>query len=526
MALARYWRLVGLESYGGGQLDLSELQLYAGSTRYDSGITWVSSHAPTSGSMSQLNDSDTGTVVSWGAVTMTCPVILSIDLGTAQAIDRVDVGSGSAGKLNSLVRYILQSSTDNLTWSTEHEARGVNYPGANSVVSIAGFDASYAATNFLLRANGISGLIDESSLGQVATNFGVTASTAVARIGTTSLKFVAANSTRLQYANPSNVPWDFSGTGPWTFETWIYPTSVVSGVTIAARTTFGTNFDWALGFGTVSGSTASFTVYTNATNTILANITVTAPPVGQWSHICLERVGGTTTWYHNGVSQASWAGAYTNGGGPVSIGCVNYNNPGGFFDGYIGGMRFTRGVARYNGAFTPANDLGSPAVSFANLPVPMASPNLTTSNVFYSLPPLSIFSPDSVTPVPLYSMAPVTISSSESATLGTGAVFAMPSTTAKNVPTMPLISFYTGNGQIDGTVADYNAGGNIFRYRRVRLIDEKTGIVIGEEFSDPVTGAYAFPYLDMTRKYTVLSYDHTHSFNAVIADNLTPTAMT
>ena len=40
--------------------------------------------------------------------------------------------------------------------------------------------------------------------------------------------------------------------------------------------------------------------------------------------------------------------------------------------------------------------------------------------------------------------------------------------------------------------------------------------------SDAITGAYSFDYVDMTRKYTVISYDHTGIYRAVIADNQTP----
>lgn len=80
-----------------------------------------------------------------------------------------------------------------------------------------------------------------------------------------------------------------------------------------------------------------------------------------------------------------------------------------------------------------------------------------------------------------------------------------------------------GNGTIAGTVKvkgtpDYPVS------RRVRLYRDRDGALVGEQWSDPVTGAYAFTGLDPTQRYTSLAIDHTQNFRAVVADNLTPEA--
>ena len=54
MPAARYWRVVGIRAYGGGELDLSELQLYSATERVDQSATLSCSHAPASGSLSAL----------------------------------------------------------------------------------------------------------------------------------------------------------------------------------------------------------------------------------------------------------------------------------------------------------------------------------------------------------------------------------------------------------------------------------------------------------------------------------------
>ena len=56
--------------------------------------------------------------------------------------------------------------------------------------------------------------------------------------------------------------------------------------------------------------------------------------------------------------------------------------------------------------------------------------------------------------------------------------------------------------------------------RKVRLIDEFTGLMVREVFSDPVTGAYEFLYVSTDHKYTVVSYDWANNFRAVLADNI------
>lgn len=83
-----------------------------------------------------------------------------------------------------------------------------------------------------------------------------------------------------------------------------------------------------------------------------------------------------------------------------------------------------------------------------------------------------------------------------------------------------------GNGVINGTVKEKSTPTNIPLRRRVRLIDQRSGITVAETWSDATTGAYSFANIDRSRVYTVISYDHTTLYRAVAADNLTPDLMT
>lgn len=81
----------------------------------------------------------------------------------------------------------------------------------------------------------------------------------------------------------------------------------------------------------------------------------------QWYHIALERDSGTTTAYIDGVAlglgQAD-ANTYYDGGSDVTLGCLPTGTgsgkvPGTEFFGFMDEIRWTKGVVRYGGEFTP-----------------------------------------------------------------------------------------------------------------------------------------------------------------------------
>lgn len=82
---------------------------------------------------------------------------------------------------------------------------------------------------------------------------------------------------------------------------------------------------------------------------------------------------------------------------------------------------------------------------------------------------------------------------------------------------------YGGLGKIVGTTfvkgaPDFPVG------RRVRLFRDVDGQVVRGGWSD-AAGNYSFLYINPNYKYSVVAYDHLHSYRAVIADNLTPDPM-
>lgn len=84
--------------------------------------------------------------------------------------------------------------------------------------------------------------------------------------------------------------------------------------------------------------------------------------------------------------------------------------------------------------------------------------------------------------------------------------------------------YFGGPGKITGTVKEKGAPNMPLR-RRVFLIEEASRMLTSETWSDALTGVYSFDHVDITRKYTVLSYDHTGVYRAVVADGQVPELM-
>lgn len=93
----------------------------------------------------------------------------------------------------------------------------------------------------------------------------------------------------------------------------------------------------------------------------------------------------------------------------------------------------------------------------------------------------------------------------------------------------PYERFYydedVGNFRIVGTVKALSLGSNKPLRRRVNLIEEISGRMIREVWSDATTGDYSFNNIRGGRSYSVVAYDYVGAYAAVIADNLTPTEM-
>jgi len=149
----------------------------------------------------------------------------------------------------------------------------------------------------------------------------------------------------------ANSAWTF-GTGAFTLEAWIYPTSRgdIYGVQFMSNCTDVSDLAWNLGIR--QNGVAALSTW----NTIIA--TGDSVPLNQWSHIAAV---------YTGSGSASGYKVFVNGGGVTTTYAVVPNltnvaqmNVGGgpnigqtFFPGFISTARIVKGVAVYTGNFTP-----------------------------------------------------------------------------------------------------------------------------------------------------------------------------
>ena len=111
MAAARYWRLLGIEAAGGGDLELSEVALYAETSRIDGSATLTCSHAPLTGSLADLKDGSTSTACRFAAADVrSAGFYLQWDFGSAVDIAEIKLGSASSAARFISAATLMQSA--------------------------------------------------------------------------------------------------------------------------------------------------------------------------------------------------------------------------------------------------------------------------------------------------------------------------------------------------------------------------------------------------------------------------------
>ena len=142
-----------------------------------------------------------------------------------------------------------------------------------------------------------------------------------------------------QYLSASAGPFTF-GTGDFTLECWIAPTSVGTYMPLAvAAVTDG------LWFGK-NGSNFVLRAYSIADLLSTPN----QPPVGKWTHIAVTRSGSTAYIFFDGILQVSGTVTQNFVSGPSYIAS---EGSGLYFSGYMSNFRSIKGTALYTANFTP-----------------------------------------------------------------------------------------------------------------------------------------------------------------------------
>lgn len=161
------------------------------------------------------------------------------------------------------------------------------------------------------------------------------------------------NGTSDYLTTPSNGAFNF-GTGDFTIEQWVYPTSfadnrMFSSLAVGTSSTRS----WYL-YSAITTGIPNFTWYTDGT-TVISLVSSTALTLNTWNHLSVTRNSGTTRMFLNGVQVATAStqnGAmYYNTSAVFTIGREAGFN-GSYFVGYISNPRVVNGTALYTSNFT------------------------------------------------------------------------------------------------------------------------------------------------------------------------------
>jgi hypothetical protein len=203
-----------------------------------------------------------------------------------------------------------------------------------------------AITNTKLLLSGTNaGIIDKSQSLQTLTLSGdVKSSTTQSKYLTSSMYFDGTGDS-ISTSDSAEL-----GTGDFTLEAWVYPTTLNSNDTFIAE-------HW-------SGTTAGF-IFRAHTNNYLSlfdgttnRASSTAIVTNQWQHVAASRENGTLKLFIDGTQVLSVATSSSltgpGSGESVTVGAITTSSGfANYFTGYISDARITKGVARYTANFTP-----------------------------------------------------------------------------------------------------------------------------------------------------------------------------
>lgn len=500
MPAARYWRAVGLQSVGGGALELSALHLHLGGVRVDAAATLTSAIAPAGGSLAALQDDDTATTARW--LDVSAPgfaLVWDFGAGNTQDVAAVWLGAG-ATYAEWLETLTLQYSSDGVVWATLVSVPPSSWPGAN-ILQPAGGDPHFDKVSLLLHMDGVNGsTVFKDETGKNVSAFGAPTpvlSTAQAKFGQSSLLVNPTGTTILSGIEAdSSADFDFGGddfTVEW-WQFWANPSSP------RYQAAFQRGYNVAGAMTLVTGDAdGRYALFLGAGGTQVLKES-TAGATNAWVHYALVRAAGVFTLWRDGEASASGGSALTVGvPNKFAIGCYASDSgaTGQVFNGYIDEFRVTKGVARYTANFIPPT-----------LPFPDVAGSAVTVHRKLGVK---------------QSALPILLSGGSAGdtvmTLPPDAIH-LDRQDANGAETNAPATRY----RIPGPrwVKEKTASTNVPLRRRVQLYNQRDSRLVREVWSDPVTGEYSFDNIRGDTTYFVIAFDHTGHYRAVIADNLTP----
>jgi len=153
---------------------------------------------------------------------------------------------------------------------------------------------------------------------------------------------------------PYNSAWDF-GTGNFTIECWLYPTTAGTLRVISASFTSSGNAGWS--FELTTGNLLTFYAQGSYRATSSASV-----PVNTWTHVAVSRSGSTLKLFVNGVESSSVTYSASIAGLSGLLAISGTQSGGSLFTGYQSNFRIVNSAV-YTAAFTPST---SPLTAITN----------------------------------------------------------------------------------------------------------------------------------------------------------------
>lgn len=464
MAAHRYWRVRGMATHvEGATLRLSELALVDNSgTSVSVGVTPTSSVAPILGTLSSLENGNLTDSVTWSTAS---GLILSWDFGGTPAA-LTTLKFASPAKENSLLGVDLEWSDDAVTWTSQASYFPVPWAGAG-VFSANSFPGKYWST---------------------------------ARKNTGTTVVSGDKKTILSLSKQANaVGGTVMNTGVRQFEILLNPPDA-SGPNGVQYYGLGCGIiaipDTTMTLGAVAGT---YGVFEDGSGTAYAN-GVSKPGIypafakGDVFGVVADFDAGFITFYKNGVSFVVFST-------PELVG---------------GGLALAPRITDRAGLATRVTNAVLEPESFA-YPVAGASPWVGELGLTLRDPALGRLYPVGVAVSFLPGAERPLFSTTKSISIPKVGDYLDPDLSNVKIDTTGA-KLLAGVGKVAGTVKVKQGAINKPIRRRVRLVRESDGMVVRETWSDAVTGAYSFEGLNTSYQYTVVSYDYTRDFRAVIAD--------
>lgn len=164
--------------------------------------------------------------------------------------------------------------------------------------------------------------------------------------------FITANS-RAIYRTPATSDYFFGG--DFTFEFWIYPTTMPNQSNTGRLFGYQNSPDdlsnrWTL----LIGNDGQFTLSGNSGLILTSS---SPAPLNTWTHVALCKLGSQYSFFINGILSGSSVNTnvLVNSGGYIHLFGAGYRNDTTTFGGYIDELRITNGVCRYTSNFVPSS---------------------------------------------------------------------------------------------------------------------------------------------------------------------------